>query len=1394
MFAFRACQGVVVSALVLAAGLLAGEESPAERVSSAGLGGDERYLTALSTDKPIYRGREKVYVRGVILHAADRTPLKDAGQPRAMVEIRGPKGDVVASAWTQVTDSVLGYAWDVPAEQPGGQYTVKVRYPFEGFAPAERKFDVRAYRAPRLKSQIVFLRDGYGPGDEVAASLHTERAEGGIPAGAKVSAVARVDAAEVANQAASIDAKGNCEVRFRLPEQIARGEGTLAFVIEDGGAVETAAKTIPILLQTVDLAVYPEGGDLVAGLPARVYLQARTPAQKPADIAGVVVSEAGDEVARFRTAHEGRGRFEFTPKAKGKYLLKITEPAGIKTTYPLPEVKSTGGVIQAAEDRTLRGEPVRLKVGSAKAGKLTVTLTRRENEVASLKLGMAGGEVKEISLTPPQSADGVLIATVWDEGGRPLAERLIYRQPASGLRVTVKPESTTYVPGDPVNVTVETTDESGRPVGAVVGLTVTDDSILEMIEKREQAPRLPVMVLLENDVRELADAHVYLDETNPTAAQAVDLLLGTQGWRRFAFIHTETFLKEHSDAARRVLGLRTPARPASHPANHLWFGMAGGGAGGVNVDDFSEVEGAVVLNGRGMKDVPQPAVVANAGVVPMEALDLKAAARPASPPPIDQRLQEVASKEDISPLLADRNVLFGRDEGQMGAARAAEGRLRRIMPMNLVAVRVYAHESRPNRQPGERVDFTETLYWNAGIKTDETTGQAKVSFALNDAVTTFRIFADAFSAAGALGEATGAVESVQPFYIEPKLPLEVTTGDRIQLPVGVVSGMSHELAQVRLSMQTGGGIDFTCPEVFALEGKGRARRLIDVRIGKSVGAVEWVVHGQAGPLADSVTRPLRIKPLGFPVEVAFGGMLETDSAARHALSIPESLVAGSMTTKVAVFPTPLANMTAALERLIQEPNGCFEQTSSTVYPMVMAQQYFLSHTGVEPALIERSRALLDKGYAKLTSFECKQRGYEWFGGDPGHEALTAYGLLEFSDMAQVRDVDRDMATRTREWLLKRRDGKGGFLRDAKALDSFGGAPEPTTNAYIVWALASAGEKGLQPETAALKKAAASAEDTYVVALAANVAALDGQGGEAKKFMDALVKKQTKEGWVDGAATSITRSGGDALKIETTSLAVLAWLRDPAYAAAVENGIRYLAESCKAGRFGSTQSTVLALRAIVEYDRLRAKPKAPGSVQVFVDGEPVGKAVSFDAQTQGAIELADITKQLTPGRHAVELRMTDGSSMPYALAVNYHDTQPASSKECKVGLSVTMTDQTVAEGAITEAGVVVTNQGNDALPTPVAIVGLPGGLEPRHDQLKELVKSGKVDAYEVIGRDVVFYWRQLKAGQQVRFPISLVAAIPGTYTGPASRAYLYYTDEFKTWIPGATITITPRAEG
>ncbi len=196
------------------------------------------------------------------------------------MEIHGPKGDVVASGQVTTEDSVVGFQWTVPEGQAGGEYTIEATYPFTGYPPAERKFDIRAYRAPRLKTQIKFLRDGYGPGDDVAATLHVtagRRRRPGRGAGDRDRPGRRRGGVP---RAGNGRCQGVCVARFQLPQQMARGEGVLALAIEDGGVVETASKTIPILLQTVDLTLYPEGGELVAGLPNRVYFEAFTPAQQ----------------------------------------------------------------------------------------------------------------------------------------------------------------------------------------------------------------------------------------------------------------------------------------------------------------------------------------------------------------------------------------------------------------------------------------------------------------------------------------------------------------------------------------------------------------------------------------------------------------------------------------------------------------------------------------------------------------------------------------------------------------------------------------------------------------------------------------------------------------------------------------------------------------------------------------------------------------------------------------------------------------------------------------------------------------------------------------------------------------------------------------------------------
>src|SRR5205814_10112018 len=172
------------------------------------------------------------------------------------------------------------------------------------------------------------------------------------------------------------------------------------------------------------------------------------------------------------------------------------------------------------------------------------------------------------------------------------------------------------------------------------------------------------------------------------------------------------------------------------------------------------------------------------------------------------------------------------------------------------------------------------------------------------------------------------------------------------------------------------------------------------------------------------------------------------------------------------------------------------------------------------------------------------------------------------------------------------------------------------------------------EIAGVRTSAVSTQDSYVVALAANILLAGGDRDGARQLMDKLAKSQDTAGSVKGAITSITRSGGDALAIETTALSVLAWMREPSYAVNVEKGLRWIVESNKSGRFGSTQSTVLALRSIVAYDAAHARPKAPGRIVLTVDGTAFGSPLAFTDKTQGALVLPEVASKLGPGKHTV----------------------------------------------------------------------------------------------------------------------------------------------------------------
>ena len=201
--------------------------------------------------------------------------------------------------------------------------------------------------------------------------------------------------------------------RARFARQIRFGVVILVGCGNDGPAPQELGGIVPVdssqpanspsaqtQLQTLDLAFYPEGGDLVGGVENRVYLEARTPWGKPADIEGRIVDSLGVRVARYRTEHEGRGRFSFTPRPGETYSLQVDSPAGITRLFPLPVSVDDGVALRARVDSRGRVK-VQLDSPTARDLEVVADLVHHRRRIAEPALALDDHQLVVREVRPP---------------------------------------------------------------------------------------------------------------------------------------------------------------------------------------------------------------------------------------------------------------------------------------------------------------------------------------------------------------------------------------------------------------------------------------------------------------------------------------------------------------------------------------------------------------------------------------------------------------------------------------------------------------------------------------------------------------------------------------------------------------------------------------------------------------------------------------------------------------------------------------------------------------------------------------------------------------------------------------------------------------------------------
>lgn len=165
--------------------------------------------------------------------------------------------------------------------------------------------------------------------------------------------------------------------------------------------------------------------------------------------------------------------------------------------------------------------------------------------------------------------------------------------------------------------------------------------------------------------------------------------------------------------------------------------------------------------------------------------------------------------------------------------------------------------------------------------------------------------------------------------------------------------------------------------------------------------------------------------------------------------LPDDTIPESKEIKVCFTNSTISLILQILEEFNNVPCGCFEQASTTNFPLVIALRILLKQKNKNQALIDKMLKNLKKGIKLLLNYETKEGGFEWFGKSPGHSTLSAYGLWQFLeiDMLNLKLFDSSLFDRLRVFFDGVKNEKGGFII-RQGLDELGNPDQNTSDLYV----------------------------------------------------------------------------------------------------------------------------------------------------------------------------------------------------------------------------------------------------------------------------------------------------------------------------------------------------------
>jgi len=461
------------------------------------------------------------------------------------------------------------------------------------------------------------------------------------------------------------------------------------------------------------------------------------------------------------------------------------------------------------------------------------------------------------------------------------------------------------------------------------------------------------------------------------------------------------------------------------------------------------------------------------------------------------------------------------------------------------------------------------------------------------------------------------------------------------------------------------------------------------------------------------------------------------------------------------------------------------------YPNSLVKGYLGATGQLTPEMRMKIDGAVATGYQQLLTFEVEGGGFNWWVGSKSALVwLTAYGVMEFADMERVLPIDRAVLDRASAFLFRTQAADGTWDQVGENHgERINHLPDPKTTltAYVAWSLGEsgyAGQPGTRRAVKFLESRIADVKDTYALGLIVN-ALVANDSPEARRAVDELARRAKVEGetasW-SGAAT-LSYAQGSGADVETTALSAYALLRSKSQIELADKAVAWLIRQRNShGGWGSTQSTILAIKALIEQARQTGRGSGEATVSLKVNGKAVeGAFQKITAKNNDVMQQVDVTDFVRPGENEIEIVRDGSARLSYQAAGRCYVPWRADDDRAPEKPVLSIDVRYDKERLLVTEKLAATVRLDYAAPKPtfmvIAEVGVPPGFSAEAGSLDRLVEDGKIARYSTTARKATLYFGEVRPGRiEVGFELKPKYAVK-VRTEPAT-AYEYYTPERK----------------